>query len=118
MCLRRLNGNPTPLKVLQQVRTEEFWNIIVEETNRYARQTIEKEGTANRRNQRWFPVTSDEIKAYIALCIIMSQVKKSKLHMYWSKRNIISTLIIFLFDQYLQTICHGRGFLIFQDFYT
>lgn len=93
ICLRRVSDSPSPLNVLHQVLTQSFWDIITEETNRYARQKIEKEGFAKKRNQRWFPVSSDEMKAYIALCILMSQVKKSKLHMYWSKRNIINTPI-------------------------
>ena len=91
VCLHRLGENPTALKVLNQVLTDNFWDIVVNETNKYAKQVIEKEGITKKKNQRWFPVTRDEIKAYIALCILMSQVKKSNLHMYWSKRHIIST---------------------------
>ena len=83
LCLRKLGDNHTPLKVLDQVLTEIVWKMIVEETNRYASQIIAKEG-ANKRNLKWFPVTLDEIKGYIALCIIMSQVKKSNLGSYWS----------------------------------
>ncbi|XP_014487785.1 PREDICTED: piggyBac transposable element-derived protein 4-like isoform X3 [Dinoponera quadriceps] len=93
LSLRRLGGNPTPLDVLKEVLNEDFWDTIVEETNRYARQVIEKEGCVTKKNQGWFPVSSDEMKAYIALCILMSQMKKPKMHMYWSKRYAISTPI-------------------------
>ena len=93
LCLRKLGDNPTPLKVLDQVLTEILWKIIVKETNRNASQIIAKEG-ANKRNLKWFPVTLDEMKGYIALCIIMFQkIKKSNLGSYWSKRTIINTSI-------------------------
>ncbi|KAG7187566.1 hypothetical protein KM043_018541 [Ampulex compressa] len=71
LCLRKLGDNPIPLKMLDQVLTEIFWKMIVEETNRYASQIIAKEG-ANKRNLKWFPVTLDEMKGllhYVLLCL-------------------------------------------------
>jgi len=43
--------------------------------------------------EEWCPLTNDEVRAYFALCIIMSQIKKSKIDMYWSKQKILETHI-------------------------
>ncbi|CAK9820042.1 PiggyBac transposable element-derived protein 4 [Anthophora quadrimaculata] len=89
LVLRTLGADSTPLCVLKQILSDDFFEMIVRETNRYADQMNMEHTT--KMSKDWFPVTNDEIRAYFALCIIMSQVKKSKLEMYWSKRRIIET---------------------------
>ncbi|XP_015598511.1 piggyBac transposable element-derived protein 4-like [Cephus cinctus] len=89
LVLRTLGANSTPLCVLKQILSDDFFQMIVTETNRYAAQMNMQRNT--KMSKDWFPVTSDEIKAYFSLCIIMSQVKKSKIDLYWSKRRILET---------------------------
>jgi hypothetical protein len=70
-----------------------FWDNIVQETNRYAEKIISHEHTRMIIDETWTPVDCNEQKIYFALCIIMTQVKKPKIQMNWSKRAIIETPI-------------------------
>jgi len=82
-----LGTNAIRLCVLKQVLSDDFFEMIVRETNRYAAQMNMEHNT--KMSKEWFPVTNDEIRAYFSLCTIMSQVKKSKIDMYCSKRKIL-----------------------------
>lgn len=41
-------------------------------------------------------ITPDEMKAYFAMCVLMSQVMKSSIQSYWSQRSVISTPFLLL----------------------
>ncbi|XP_050452209.1 piggyBac transposable element-derived protein 4-like [Cataglyphis hispanica] len=84
----------TVLQMINEILTEDFWQIIVTETNRYASQILRnKTHKLKKYEDNWRDTNLDEIKAYFALCILMSQVKKNSLQSYWSKRSIIETPI-------------------------
>ncbi|XP_043485876.1 piggyBac transposable element-derived protein 4-like [Polistes fuscatus] len=70
-----------------------FWENLVTETNLYAKQVINNGNKRRKIDEAWFPIDCDELKIYIALCIIMGDVKKSSVQMYWSKRSVIETPI-------------------------
>lgn len=92
--LHRLGNDPSALKVFEEVFSQEFWETLTDETNRYAEQVAQGDSTKTKKiDQEWFPVSIDEMKAYIALSIIMTQVKKPCVQMNWSKRSIIHTPI-------------------------
>lgn len=91
--LHRQGENASARTMFEEVCDDSFWQTLTSETNRYAQQTM-KDGTNKKKmDEKWSPVTVDEMKAYIALSIIMSQVKKSSVKMNWSKRSIIQTPI-------------------------
>ncbi|CAD1479327.1 unnamed protein product, partial [Heterotrigona itama] len=72
LVLRRLGTNATPLCVVKQVLCDcDFFETIVRETKRYAAQMRIEQNT--KVNEEWFSITTDEIRAYFSLCIIMSQ---------------------------------------------
>lgn len=101
--LHRLGSNPTPLKFFDEVFDIHFWQTLTAETNRYAEQVIEGESAKKKKiDDAWYRVTVDEMKVYIALSIIMTQVKKPCVQMNWSKRAIIYTPI------YEQTMPYRR----------
>jgi len=60
---------------------DKFWEILVTETNLFARQTINNERKKRKVDDTWYPVTFDKLKAYYALCILMAQVRKPNIQM-------------------------------------
>lgn len=65
--------NVTALQMTSGVLAEDFWKIIVTETNRYASQTLQNENRKLRKFEDiWWDTNIDEVHAYFALCILMS----------------------------------------------
>ena len=73
---------------------EEFFNILVSETNLYAQQYFERVGVLQQysRATAWFPVTKDEIKTFIGLPLLTGLVdKKGDIAKYWIKEKTLAT---------------------------
>ena len=88
--IRNLPPEPNPLEVFQLMVHDSLWDEITTETNRFAVQFYDKNPNSPTISQ-WFPTTSHKIKAYCALCVLMSQVKKPNLRSYWSIRKSLHT---------------------------
>ncbi|KAG8229536.1 hypothetical protein J437_LFUL009010 [Ladona fulva] len=74
--------------VFEEVLSDDIWEMLSTGTNRYAKQVLESEQYKEKEiDKTWFDVNPDEMKAFFALCIIMSQVKKPWVQMNWSKSN-------------------------------
>lgn len=91
--LNNLSDNSRILDLFFITFDNKFWEILVTETNRFADQTIHDERKKRYVDDTWYPVTLDEIKTYYALCILMGQVKKSNIQLYWTRRAVLETPI-------------------------
>ncbi|BFZ19914.1 hypothetical protein BsWGS_22953 [Bradybaena similaris] len=67
------------LGLFLQLFEEQTFQVIVDQTNEYARRQMEKES-----DRAWFPTTVAEMKAYFGLLIIMGIHSLPRLEMYWS----------------------------------
>jgi len=84
------NEGITEYDVFSLILDDDFWNIIVRETNLDANlQLLNKKSASN--CVCWVDCTLDEIKTFFALIILMGQIRKPSLNLYWSRRKILST---------------------------
>ena len=77
----RLPDNPSPLDFFLAFVADDLLNQILTETNRYARQKL---ADSPARLAKFQPVTLAEIKAFIAINIIMGMNRLPSLNSYWS----------------------------------
>ena len=87
----RYNEMPGPTVTLDADKVElDFFALmfnldlcvwIAAETNRYAKQLQRQKG---RRDMKWKPTTSDQIRAYLGIRICMSVIDLPDIKMYWS----------------------------------
>lgn len=91
--LNNLSEDPKILDLFSIVFDNKLWEILITETNRFAYQTMHDEYKRRKVDDNWYPVPLDEVKAYYALCILMSQVKKLNVQLYWTTRAVVETPI-------------------------
>ncbi|KAH9374462.1 hypothetical protein HPB48_016200 [Haemaphysalis longicornis] len=82
----QVGGSSTALGMFNALLGVAIWSIIVLHTNAFAR-----EKQLLHPDSSWHETTADEMKAYFALCVLMSQVRKSSIQSNWSMRSITST---------------------------
>ena len=73
--------NPNPLDYFVEFVDDNLWDLIVVETNRYARQKL---STSPKRLVNFVPGTLAEIKAFMGINIIMGIAKLPQIALYWS----------------------------------
>ena len=81
-----LPEHPNALDYFVKFVDDNLWDLIVEETNRYARQTL---SDSPERLARYVPVTREEIKAFIGIHLIMGINELPTFALYWSSAEFL-----------------------------
>ncbi|XP_054722415.1 piggyBac transposable element-derived protein 4-like [Uloborus diversus] len=88
--------------------TNDFVEFLCKETNRYASQTLQPVHLGKRKHVlEWKPCTTEELKRFIALTLLMGHIDKDDICEYWSKDELIETPIFgksMSRDRYLQIL--------------
>jgi hypothetical protein len=100
------SNSPSELSIFLEFMNPLF-AIISRETNDYAKKQLNNPNRKKKKDdEKWVDTTEDEIKGYFALVILMSQVRKSRVQLYWSKNRCLETPI------YSETMSRERLLLI------
>lgn len=84
---------PSELQIFSEYM-EPLFDKICDETNAYATKQLNNPDRKKMTDDdKWLQTTADEIRAYVALVILMSQVRKSRIQLYWSRNRCIDTPI-------------------------
>ena len=91
----RLPDNPKVMEFFNLYLTNEIFQLIVDEMNRFADQYFDEhpESVNSTYLQEWEPVTLLEIKIFVALVILMGIAHKPSIPMYWSTDALYNTSI-------------------------
>ena len=73
----------TALDIFSRYFTHEVWDLLVTETNRYAQANLSHTPSA----RAWTDVTTDEMKAFVGLLLLLGIIKLPRLEMYWQTKN-------------------------------
>lgn len=84
------NSVPKEIDVFSAILSDDFFKMIVLETNRYAQVKLDTVDV-----QKWFLTTVDKLKMLFAIIVLLSQNPKQRLEIYWTKRKILQTPIFF-----------------------
>ncbi|XP_076138380.1 uncharacterized protein LOC143121696 [Alosa pseudoharengus] len=72
-------ADASPLDVFSCIFTDELWDMLVTETNRYAEQTRGQTPA----NSKWSPVSKTEMKTFVGLCLAFGILKLPTRKDFW-----------------------------------
>ncbi|KAF2896788.1 hypothetical protein ILUMI_09383 [Ignelater luminosus] len=91
------NDQEDILQFFNKFINDEIIDYITNEMNKYANKWSRTNSSSSR--NVWKPLSSDELRIYLALVILQSIVRKPEMRHYWSKNPILETPFIAKFDQ-------------------
>ena len=71
--------NITPLELFCKYFTDEVWDLLVTETNRYACSRF----PCRQHARPWTDISTDEMKAFIGMLLLMGILQLPRIEMYW-----------------------------------
>lgn len=88
------NAENTPYEIFSRFMTDDLLDLIVLETNRYYSQYVEGQGGVdvlppNSRARKWTDLTRAELKAFLALVMVMGLSKRGNYDLYWTTEWLI-----------------------------
>lgn len=88
-----LPDDAKPIDYFDLFFTNELLNIISNQTNLFAQQTIDavENMAPNSRMKSWRPTTNDEIKLFFGIIFSMGLTEKLDLQQYWSSDEVLDT---------------------------
>lgn len=88
--------NPTPVNIFGHFLDDEFWDYIVQETNRYAIQSVTsgEPPKDKSRIKAWLPTTANEMKKFVGVIICMGLCPLPEIDLYWSKNKLYENQLI------------------------
>ena len=92
----RMNNEHSIIDFVKLYLTDEVFNILVTETNRFAEQFLAAATENTRSNSyvgKWVPVTIPEMEKFLGLVILMGIIYKPSTPLYWSTDELFSTPI-------------------------
>lgn len=83
-----MDENATAPSYFEILFNEPLMNILVNETNKYANQKIEKQAaqSGNKKTKKWVNVDIAEMKVFLGILLIQSILHLPEQEWYWSKR--------------------------------
>lgn len=77
-----------PVDYFNLLVTDDFYNLIVTETNKYAEQVFLESGLEQARITQWKPLTKEELRVFIGLFLHTGTIIINRMQDYWKKHRL------------------------------